>query len=147
MRMSCIEHDLSQVARIEAFPVGALKFNSPVFALVPTVSGLNTTDGKVVISCENKTVKLQEKTSVSVAGYVHEVSLEWETVTETEADYKSLVDLQQSPHEFVIYYFGGLRKVIRTDSSAYQFIFDDVDGKMKCRATLVNGQGLTLITN
>lgn len=147
--ITCKEHDLSKIARIDAYVTGSLNYGCPVFVVNPAVPSDQLFNGmppSMPVSFSGDSVKCVEKTNVSYAGYTHEVSLSWETQALTESDYDGLLTLQLTPHDFVITYFGGVQRVIRTDSTAYRFIFDDDNGTMKCAATLVNGQGLTLVT-
>lgn len=148
--MNCIEHDLSKLASIIAYPCGDLKFAAPVFALATVQDGSPVPAGSGApagtrISFTRDTAKCSDHTNVSVAGYVHTLSLEWETQGVSPEDYDQFVRLQQIPHEFILTFFGGLRKALRTDPTSYQFIFNEDNGTMKCSATLINGQGLTLI--
>lgn len=149
----CLEHDLSKLASITAFPCGDLVFSAPVYVLAPVQNGSPipaATEGKpspsgTKIKFIHDTTKCTDRTSVATSGYTHAVSLEWETYGLTEADYSLFVTLQNTPHEFLLTFLGGLQKVIRTDATSYQFIFNEDNGTMKCAATLINGQGLTLI--
>ena len=146
--MDCKEHDLSKLAAIEAYEIGTLQFASPVYVIIPTVkSDKLVPEGAsgTKISFIRDTAKCVDKSSVSVYGYTHEVSLDWETEADDADMYNLLIKLQNTPHEFVLTYFGGLRRVIRTDYAPYKFMFNDDNGTMKCSATLVNGQGLTLV--
>lgn len=145
--MTCKEHDFSQVASILAVPVGTLDFYSPVFATTPYADAkdFSVPQDAIQIKFNRDTIKCSDKNSTGVHGFVHEVSLEWDFVYQDAKDYDDLVTLQYLAHEFIINYFGGAQKVIRTDETAYMFLFNDDNGVMKCSATLNNGQGLTSI--
>ena len=150
--MNCIEHDLSKLASIMAYPCGDLAFSAPVFSLAPVQNGSpvpstaeSSAPAGTKINFIRDTAKCSDRTNVSVAGYVHTVTLEWETQGVDDSDYSKFVTLQNIPHEFILTFFGGLKKAIRTDQTSYQFIFNEDNGTMKCSATLINGQGLTLI--
>ena len=148
--MYCIEHDLSQLAAIEAYELGSLKFASPVFLMAPTVMATELVPKGVKgtrIFFSHESAKCTDKTSVNVCGYTHEVTLDWEMIANNEDLLSLLITLQNTPHEFVLRYFGGVRKVIRTDRTSYRFTFNDDNGTMKCSTTLVNGQGLTFVKN
>lgn len=145
--MSCTEHDLSKLASIIAYPCGDLSFSAPVFALAPVQDGSPVPNGKtgMKLNFTRDSAKCSDRTGVAVNGYVHTVTLEWDTQGMADSDYNQFVALQNTPHEFILTFFGGLKKAVRTDLTSYQFVFNDDNGTMKCSATLVNGQGLTLI--
>ena len=143
---NCVEHDLSKLAGIIAYPCGTLGFTSPVYVLDPVQSPTGEdSDSRFRVRFTRDTAKCTDRNTASVAGYLHTVTLEWETQGVEQADFDQYVGLQNTPHEFVLHFFGGLRKVIRTAPTSYQFLFNEDNGTMKCSVTLINGQGLTLI--
>lgn len=141
----CVEHDLSKIARIEVL-LGHF-VDTPVYLQHLTVkaSELNLTEGLITIPFIRSTAKLEEKRDENVNGIVSTINLTWEWQPMCQGDYDWLKTLQNNPHELLIKYFGGSRRIVRTSPEMYWFTFSDENGNCKCKMTLGNGQGFTRI--
>lgn len=142
----CSESDYGSIARVEAYPVDGISMAVPVYVRTLSVQSRDVTFSgtSLRIPFKSGTMKVTDQNADAVNGFTHTVSAEWEMTPDGEG--LSLAEaLQDSAHELLITYFGGARKIVRTDSTAYRFTFHEEDGTMKCSMSMVNGQGLTLL--
>ena len=143
----CKEFDFSKVADIQAFPVGTLKL-PPVYSIVPSLA-YNTINPNNVqgthIRFVKDSLKCSENMSTDVRTFIHTVSLEFGLRVSGSEDVNMLTTLLLRPHDVLVTYLGGTRKLIRTSSSGYQFSYNEDNGHTKCSFTLTNAQGLVPI--
>lgn len=138
----CVELSLDNIAAVYAFPVGQLAFDSPVYARTATPSPSNDYASGYRIPMSVKSFKYSDKVDSKVYGRVHAISLQWDSNPTRISDLSTFYDMESTAYEIVILFFGGHRRIIRTDPDAYAFSFPEQDGLYKCSMTLTNGQGL-----
>mgnify|MGYP004665116045 CR=1 FL=1 len=143
----CLETDFKNVARIEAYVQGKIEFDFPLYVnqLYIDVDKLSLPNEVKIIPFMPGTVNATEKSDVSVSGFSHIVSVEWEAKGSGKDLLDLLVSLQTYPHELVFTFIGGTKKIVRTDDILYSFVFQYDNGKTKCSMTLVNGQGVITV--
>ena len=143
---TCIEHDFSQVATIHVFRKAYTEVEMPIYCNDPRIPSVSSDYGySYKLKYDRESVKCMDKQQRSVGAYVHTVTLSWEQDAATEDDYNMLLSMRQHPHEVLITYFGGQRRFVRTDATAYAFDYDIDNGTCKCQLTLVSGQGLCMV--
>ena len=144
--MTICTENLSRVRSIIAYPVGVIDAPFPIYSqqnccdlsVVPIEPGM-------LIRFMKDTLKCANSVDMSLAGIAHTIQVEWDAIPSTKQDYDNLIKLQNVPHELVLTYLGGQKKIIRTDDLPYRFVYEQQDGVTRCRMTLVNGQGMTSI--
>lgn len=145
----CTEKSLTDVARVDAYPVGSISYKFPLFVpvLVAGTSDITMPDlsSAVSIPFSSGSLKVKDAFDLDVSQSHHTVTLEFDCDASSNSALSILPFLQNIPHEIVITYFGGVRRLIRTDDTAYKFSFEEGDGVKNCSMTLVNGQGLLLL--
>lgn len=143
----CLETDFRNVARIEAYAQGKIEFDFPLYVNQLYVDGdkLSLPNEKKRIYFIPDTLNVADKSDISVSGFSHVVSVEWETKFSGKELFDLLVSLQTSPHELVFTFIGGTKKIVRTDDILYSFVSQYDNGKTKCSMTLVNGQGIITV--
>lgn len=138
----CVELSLDTIAAVYAFPVGTLAFDSPVYVRTATPSQSNDYASGYRIPMDVKSFKYADKVDAKVYGRVHSITLQWDSNPKRISDLSTFYAMESTAHEIVILFFGGHRRIIRTDPDAYRFAFPEQDGQYKCSMTLTNGQGL-----
>lgn len=142
----CFERVGGSVARVDAYPVGGISVTIPNYVRILTAksSSVKYSGLPIRIPFSSRTMKITDQNADGVNGFTHTIGLEWETSSDEYA--LSCVDaLQNNAHDLLVTYFGGTKKVIRTDETSYKFTFREEDGALKCSMSLVNGQGLILL--
>lgn len=138
----CLFNGFYSVSHIQAFRVGELLFDAPVFARVSQPGSRNDYSRGKRIPLLAKTFKYADKVATTAAGRIHSVSMTWESTVAHISDISVFNELELYPHDIVIHYLSGYSRIVRTDEDAYAFAYEEQDGSYKCTLKLTNGQGL-----
>lgn len=148
--IKCTEKSLTDVARVDAYPVGSVGCKFPLFVPVLVAGASDVTlpniSAAVSIPFSSGSLKVKDAFDLDVSMNHHTVTLEFDCDASSASALSVIEALSMEPHEIVITYFGGVRRLIRTDDTAYKFAFEEGDGVKNCTMTLVNGQGLVLLS-
>ena len=154
--MDCIEKDFENILKVELWPTGSLSGLPHIYeptdvsgVTKPTGSGAATpiqivhqpTSGKCIVA---ETMSIKTQSSKKLPGTMHECSVEFGTF-QVEVSQLGYIRELEKPHEALVYFFGGQVWMIRTEVDGYAKSQKN-DGMLTVTLRMVNGQGVTLIT-